>query len=157
VLYSGSRHACYIYPNAVTVKQAEQQMPVRVVDPVATVGRFTSLPLTAVIVDRTKRDTGVLHPWIIDYVFGHAPDLGLHSATVSRSARFLVIGEAVGRIPPFHGVQEYNTPRFERIRVNSRGRAIWHVSVNLPHRNAAMVVHSTLPKSTLERLTTALM
>lgn len=39
VLYSGSRHTCYVYPNAGTVKRAERQMPVRVVDPVAMVRR----------------------------------------------------------------------------------------------------------------------
>jgi hypothetical protein len=76
---------------------------------------------------------------------------------VKPSARFLVIGESVGHIPPFHGVQEYSTPQFERIRVNSRGRAIWHVAVNLPHRNITVVIHSTLPKRALERLTMALM
>jgi hypothetical protein len=158
VLYRGSQQACYVHPDALAIKQAQQQMPVRVVDPVATVRRFTSLPLASVIVDRTRRDTGVLHPWIINFVFGHAPNLGLPTSTVSRSARFLVIGESVGRITlRLTGAEMYDQPRFERIRVNGRGRAIWTASVNLPHRNAALGSLSTWPQPKLERLITALM
>ncbi len=158
VLYRYSQHGCYGAPTTPNVVRAEQQMPLRVVSPMTTVRRFTALPLTSVIVDRTRRNTGALHVWIINYVFGRAPNLGLPSATVSRSARFLVIGESVGRIMlQVEGVNVYDKPQFERIRVNSHGRTIWHISVNLPHRNASLVIHSTLPRSTLESLATALM
>jgi len=157
VLYRGSRHACYVNPAALAIKRAERQLPVPVLDPVATVRRFTPLPLTSVIVERTRRETGVLHPWIIDYVFGYAPNLGLPTSTVSRSARFLVIGESVGRITlRLNGVEVYSQPRFERIWVNGRGHAIWTASVNLPHRNVALGFHSTLPQPKLERPITAL-
>lgn len=158
VLYAGSRHTCYVYPTAGTIRQAEEQMPVRVVNPIRTVRRFTSLVLTSVIVDRTRRDTGVLHPWVISYACGNVPDLGLPGSTVPRSARFLVLSEAVGRITlRANGRPIYDTPQFERIRVHARGRAIWHVAVNLPHRNASMIIHSTLPRVILEGLVTALM
>lgn len=133
-------------------------MPVRVVSPITAVQQFTALPLTSVIVDRTRRDTGALHAWSISYVYGHAPNLGLPNATVSHSTTFLVISESVGHITlQVNGVTVFDKPRFARIRVNSRGRAIWHVAVNLPHRNAILIIHSTLPRSTLESLATALM
>ncbi|MGI8968943.1 MAG: hypothetical protein ACR2GA_07565 [Chloroflexota bacterium] len=125
----------------------------------ATVRQVTSLPLTSVIVDRMRRSRSrIPRVWIIDYVFGHAPDLGLPNAIVRRSARFLVIGEAVGRITlRAAGTEVFDTPQFQRIRVNSRGHAIWHVAVNFPKRNASVVIHSTLPRLKLERLVTTLM
>lgn len=158
VLFRYSQHECYVAPTALNVVSAEQQMPVRVVSPITAVRQFTALPLTSVIVDRTRRDTGALHAWVINYVYGRAPNLGLPNATVSHLAQFLVISESVGRITlQVKGVNVYDKPRFERIRVNSRGRTVWHVAVNLPHRNAILVIHSTLPRSTLESLATALM
>jgi hypothetical protein len=159
VLYRYSGHTCYSTPSASEVTRAERQVPTQVLDPLATVRRYTSLPLTSVIVDRMSRSRSrTPRVWIIDYVFGHAPDLGLPDTTVPRSARFLVLGEAVGRINlRVLGKEVYDEPQFERIRVNSRGRAIWVMSVNLPGRNTSLGLHSTLPRGTLERLTKDLM
>jgi hypothetical protein len=159
VLYPYPGHQCYAGPTALDVTQAERQVPVRDVNPLATVRSLTTLPLTAVIVDRTSRSVSrVPRVWIIDYVFGHAPNLGKPEVIVTRWARFLIIGEAVGRITlRSHGIELYDQPQFLRIRVNSRGHAIWHVSVNLPNRNGKLVIHSTLPRLTLERLMHELM
>ena len=111
------------------------------------------LPLTSIVVDRTSRSRSrgrKPRVWVIDYVFGRAPDVGLHIPVVRRSDRFLIVGEAVGRIP----IRQFDTPQFWH---NPHQPAIWAMSVNLPGRQVRLEFQSTLPKATLEHLVQALM
>jgi hypothetical protein len=153
VIYHYSRHTCYAAPSHYDVSLAQRQFPRHLVGPVRIVRHFTSLRLTSIVVDRTSRSRSggqKPHVWVIDYVFGRAPDVGLHIPVVGRSDRFLIGGEAVGRIAG----RQFDTPQFWH---NPHQPAIWAMSVNLPGRQVALEFQSTLPKAALEHLAQALM
>ena len=145
VIYHYSRHTCYLAPSHYGVSLAQRQFPRHLVGPVRIVRHFTSLRLTSIVVDRTSRSRSrgrKPRVWVIDYVFGRAPDVGLHIPVVRRSGRFLIVGEAVGRIP----MRQFDTPQFWH---NPHQPAIWAMSVNLPGRQVSLEFQSTLPKATL--------
>lgn len=153
VIFHFSRHTCYLAPSPHDVSLAQRQFPRRLVGPVRIVRRFTSLHLTSIIVDRTSRSRSrgrKPRVWVIDYVFGRAPSVGLHIPVVRPSDHFLILGESVGRIP----MTQFDTPQFGH---DPHHPAIRAMSVNLPGRQVSLSFQSTLPKTTLERLVKALM
>lgn len=119
---------CY---SPVHLPAAEQQMPTRVVSPIAAVFQTTHLTLSQVI-DMAPTRTGITG---ITYVFGRIPGLVPNQPPVISRAKpkFVLVQEVIGHVVP-------SRVTVTRAKRSSPSYGPWVATAIVPHRNLSLLV-----------------